>query len=115
MPFIKITTNQEISPEQQKAMFQDLTQLMVEELAKPKEYVQVQLASQGKIMFAGSEEPNAFVELRSLGFPEEKAKAVSKGICGLLEKNLNVPPERVFINFFDISRAMWGWKGSTFG
>jgi len=67
------------------------------------------------IVFAGSREASAFVELRSLGLPEDTARLLSEKICDLLEAELAIPSARVFIDFFDFPRPMWEWDGKTFG
>ncbi len=115
MPLLKIQVNTTISGEQAEALLSQGTALVVNEMNKPREYVQVVLEPDTAIAFAGTREPSAFVELRSLGLPEDLAKLLSEKICALLESELAIPPARVFINFFDFPRPLWGWDGKTFG
>ena len=115
MPLLKIQTNTGLSAEQSRALLSRGTDLIVEKMGKPREYVQVVVQPDQAIAFGGSTEPSAFVELRSLGMPEETAKTLSAEICGIMEQEASIPAARVFINFFDIPRPMWGWNGKTFG
>ena len=63
----------------------------------------------------GSGQPTAFAELRALDLSESMAKPFSAALAGFLEEKLSISPNRLFINFFDIPRPLWGWNGSTFG
>ena len=49
------------------------------------------------------------------GLTPEKNKIVSERICELLESELKVPRERMFLNFSDVPGTDWGWAGRTFG
>ena len=111
---MRIQTNVAVPEDKADALLSQGTDLIVNEMNKPREYVQVVLEPEVAIAFAGTREASAFVELRSLGLPEETAKILSEKICALLEAELAVPPARVFINFFDFPRPMWGWGGKTF-
>jgi len=115
MPLLKIQTNTDLSDAQNTALLDRGTQIVVEELRKPLDYVQVIVEGNQSIAFGGSKEPSAFVELRSLGLPGDTPKALSAAICALLETELGISPTRVFINFFDIERSHWGWNSETFG
>ena len=115
MPLLRIQTNVAVPADKVDALLSQGTDLIVNEMNKPREYVQVVLESEVAIAFAGSREASAFVELRSLGLPEDMAKLLSEKICDLLEVELAIPPSQVFINFFDFPRPMWGWNGKTFG
>jgi phenylpyruvate tautomerase len=114
MPLLKIQTNVSVPPDKTGALLQSLTDFVVREMNKPKDYVQTLLEPNQSLAFAGTSQPNAFVELRSLDLAENKTKALSAAIAALLEEHLGIPPGRVFINFFDVPRPMWGWNGSTF-
>ena len=115
MPLLRIQTNVAVSTDKADALLSQGTDLIVNVMNKPREYVQVVLGPEVAIAFAGSREASAFVELRSLGLPEDTAKLLSEKICDLLEVELAIPPARVFINFFDFPSPMWGWNGKTFG
>jgi hypothetical protein len=39
---------------------------------------------------------------------------MSQKICSYIEEELGVPPDRVFIDFRDLERNMFGWNGKTF-
>ena len=115
MPLLKIQTNVEVPRETAGKLLTQGTELLATHLKKPVDYVQVAVEPGLPIAFAGTEESTAFVEVRSLGFPEVAAVELTAALCSLLEAELGVPPGRVFLNFVDIPRPMWGWNGKTFG
>ncbi|MEM1057613.1 MAG: phenylpyruvate tautomerase MIF-related protein [Verrucomicrobiota bacterium] len=91
-----------------------LSPLVAEALGKAEDYVQVTIVPGALISFGGNTDaPSAFVALSSLELAKEKAKPLAKIICGELER-VGHPPERVFIEFTDASRSMFGWNGDTF-
>jgi len=112
MPYLKITTNKKV--ENKKELLDSFTKKIAKALEKPEKYFMTSLEDNTQIYFQGDFQPAAFVELRSIGLPENKTAELSKKICDMVEEHLNVPEERVYINFVDIKNTMWGWNGSTF-
>ena len=113
MPFLNIQTNQSVTPEQAQALISKASNLVASELGKPERYVMVALAPPVPMLFAGSDEPTAYLELKSIGLPESRTADLSKALCSLMA-DLNISPDRVYIEFADAPRAMWGWDSRTF-
>lgn len=83
-------------------------------LGKPENYVMVILQTNPAMLFAGSDEPLAYLELKSLGLPEDKTADFSSRLCTLVSELLGVAPERTYIEFSSPARHCWGWNHSTF-
>ena len=119
MPYLKIQTNQGFDSITEQAMLHEASSLVASELGKPESYVMVNIEPPGSMLFAGTDEPTAYLELKSIGLmeskhPEAKTKALSAALCKLINEKMNVPTERIYIEFADATRSMWGWNGSTF-
>lgn len=114
MPFVSVTTNVSLDAQTSETFLSDLTQLVVDKLNKPKDYVQVAVCGNQSMQFAGTAGPTAFVELRALGLNDDAAKLMSTELTALIHDSLSISPERIFINLLDIPRERWGWNGSTF-
>ncbi|QXP91947.1 phenylpyruvate tautomerase MIF-related protein [Methylococcus capsulatus] len=114
MPYLKIHMNREIEPGKSKALLAAASQRMASELGKPERYVMVELTSNPAMLFAGTDEPAAFVELKSIGLPAGKTKDLSQILCSLLQDSAGIAPARVYIEFTDVAGGFWGWNGSTF-
>lgn len=89
--------------------------MLAKETGKPERYVMVELTGGKDMLFAGSSEPLAFVECKSIGLSVQQAKSLSASISQLLASNLQLSAERVYIEFSNCPSDFWGWNGSTFG
>ena len=114
MPYLNIHVNRAQQPDQAKALLAKASQTLAKELGKPERYVMVELTENPLLLFAGTDEPAAYVELKSIGLPAGQTQSLSKVICSLLEDEAGIPPSRVYIEFSDAKGSFWGWNGSTF-
>ena len=114
MPYLKIQTNIPISKIAEPNVLKHASALVAKELGKPEEYVMIALQPNTPMMFAGTDDPVAFLELKSIGLPAQETKRLSQALCGLIHEHLGIRPERVYVKFIDVRRGMWGWKGDTF-
>ncbi len=83
-------------------------------LGKPESYVMVLVQANQSLSFAGSNDPAVYMELKSLGLPQDSTKALSKSLAELVQSELGVPADRVYIEFASPERHLWGWNSSTF-
>ncbi len=114
MPYLKIQTNQEIEAAAAQNLLSEASRLVAAQLGKPESYVMVALQPPLPMLFAGKPDATAYLELKSIGLPESKTAALSAALCELMETHLQIPKERIYIEFSDAPRAMWGWNGATF-
>ena len=113
MPYLKLQTN--ITVENKKQWMEGATSLLSDMLGKSQNYIMIAVEDGADMLFAGSDTPLAFMELKSIGLPESRAAAFSEKLCEHIRETLGIPPDRVYIEFTDVNRAMFGWKGKTFG
>lgn len=114
MPYLKIQSNQTIEPSQSGQFIRQASQLVADGLGKPERYVMVSLEPPVPMLFAGSDAPAVFMELKSIGLSESQTPALSASLCALAASGFGVDKERVYIEFQDAPRRMWGWNGDTF-
>lgn len=114
MPYLKIQTNVEREPGDAQPVLRRASQLVAERLGKPEKYVLVALETAVPLAFGGSEAPAAYLELKSIGLPHDRTTELSRALCGLMHDEFGVRPERVYIEFADAERTMWGYNGGTF-
>jgi phenylpyruvate tautomerase PptA (4-oxalocrotonate tautomerase family) len=115
MPYLKLNTNKSISNEESPQLLRQLSQLIANETGKPERYVMIELEGSKTMLFAGDNEPLAFIECKSIGLSITQSKSLSSSLCQLLENALHIPPERVYIEFSNAPAEYWGWNSSTFG
>ena len=113
MPLLKIQTNINLDEAQQQALLSQASQQVAEALGKPERYVMVVIQPQAPMLFAGDNSPLAYLELKSIGLPESQTADLSAILCHLMVE-YGIAAERVYIEFADAPRKMWGWNGGTF-
>lgn len=114
MPYLKIQTNLQFSEGKRKPVMSKASQLLAKQLGKPESYVMVLMEPGLSMLFGGTSEPTAFLELKSISLPENAVQSLAKALCGFMEEELGVQQERVYIEFSDARGKMWGWNGGTF-
>lgn len=114
MPYLKLKTNKQLSENKKKQVMNDLTSLLVKDLSKPERYIMIECEDEQNMIFGNSDELLVFIELRSIRLPEEKTGELTKSLTNFVKNNLEIPADRVFINFTNIQPHMWGFNGSTF-
>lgn len=114
MPLLKIQTNTKLPNDKRDALLKKASRAIAQQLGKPEDYMMVCLEAEQPILFAGTSEPAAFLDLKAIGLPMSKTAQLSALLCDLARSDLGVAGERVYINFADIPSHLWGWNGQTF-
>jgi len=114
MPLLKIQTNKALDADAGKALAATASGVVAGMLGKPEQYVMISIEHNPAMLFAGNDAPLAYLELKSIGLPDAKTAEFSATLAGMLEQQLGIPAERVYIEFADAARHLWGWNGSTF-
>ncbi len=115
MPYLAVATSADIPPQTAASFLKAASKAVATGTGKPEQYVMVKLARAEPMLFAGTEEPAAFLELKSIGFPAHGVQALAASLCELVAQHLAVPADRVYVVFTDVKAAMWGHDGRTFG
>ncbi|AFJ03588.1 putative ATLS1-like light-inducible protein [Methylophaga frappieri] len=111
MPYLNITTNQSVTDE--NALLKAASKTVASASGKPESYVMIRLNHNVAMSFAGSTDPAAILDYRSLGLPADR-KAFSDALCTLIEQQIGVSGSRTYISMTDSERQNWGWDHSTF-
>ena len=114
MPYLKINTNQKLDNDSEVELASAASPLLAKMLGKPESYIMIEVHSGVSMQFAGSTEPLAYLELKSIGLPEDKTQDLSLALCALIHENLGIDTDRIYIEFANADRHMWGWNSGTF-
>jgi phenylpyruvate tautomerase PptA (4-oxalocrotonate tautomerase family) len=114
MPFLKIQTNQILSQVDACSLASRSSRMVADLLGKPEAYVMVSVETATAMLFAGTEEPLAYLELKSIGLPKSITASAARALCDLVAAQTGVAASRIYIEFTDAPRDMWGWNGDTF-
>ena len=114
MPLLSITTNQPLADADRPQALKQLSTSVAQALGKPERYVMVSYQHNPDMLFGASDAPLAYLELKSIGLPSDKTSALSACLAEAMQSHLGIPADRVYIEFADAQRHMWGWDGGTF-
>ena len=112
LPLINLRTNLS-GLDEPEALLRKLSTALAEATGKPEAYVMTLFEANVPMTFAGSSDPCAYVEIKSIGALSPPSMA--KQFCKLIEDSIGVSKDRVYIGFDDVPAASWGWNGRTFG
>lgn len=113
MPYLSILTNATLAPQTESSLTAASSKILANELGKPEAYVMVAVQSIRTLRFGGTDDPAAFLDLRSIGLPGNLNR-IAAALTALLGEHGRIPAGRVFISFTDIPAARWAHDGSTF-
>lgn len=113
MPYLKIQTNLALDRDTANQLMASASKLISQELGKPEEFVMIALEREEYMFFNGSEAPVAFLELKSIGLPGRRTMTLSQALSEMIEAEVPVRRDRIYIKFIDVQRGMWGWNGKT--
>lgn len=114
MPLLTIQTNQPLEPALTRGLLKSASEAVASALGKPEQYVMVNATVNDNMLFAGSDAPLAYLELKSIGLPDDRTRDLSQTLCTLLHDQLGIEENRIYIEFANAERHMWGWNGATF-
>lgn len=114
MPTVMIKTNATIEQSTRPEILRATSRTVSQMLGKPEGYVMVILEQVPDMLFGGDPAPLAYLELKSLGLPEDRGATYSATLCDLIEEQLGVAPNRVYIELSAPPRHLFGFDGGTF-
>ena len=117
MPLIIIKTNvSEVLPETREAIHEQGQTALSSILQKSRDFVMSILELGQDMSFAGNSSAScAYVEIKNVGtMNPEISLELSKEITRNLNEHLGVDPKRIYIEFQQSERHLWGWNSKTF-
>lgn len=116
MPLIKIKSSvSKTNSSVVESLLKSLSCKMANHFCKPESYVMTAFESDAQMTFGGTFDPVCYVEVKNIGkMTPEQTKSISKDFCQEIKDKLGVPTSRIYIEFSNAERTMWGWNGGTF-
>ncbi len=115
MPLVSVQVTKDIEEGTETESFlKALSEIVARQTGKPEAYCMT-ILSKASIMMAGVPRPAAFVEVRAIGgLSASVTRQLSGELCFLISSHLDIPKDRIYLNFFEIAPSNWGWNGATF-
>jgi phenylpyruvate tautomerase len=117
MPLIQLDTSFVFSDQNKKqAITKMLSQMAAEGTGKPERYVMACVRDNVAMTMSGAPGPCALVTIKAIGgLSKSVNQALTAKVSQFLQKELSIPPNRVFVTFEELAPTNWGWDGKTFG
>ncbi|MFQ5754701.1 MAG: phenylpyruvate tautomerase MIF-related protein [Acidiferrobacterales bacterium] len=90
MPYLNIETNHPVDEVVRNSVLPKLSALIAAQLGKSETYVMVSFAPPHPMLFAATNDPCAYLSLKSIGLPSAKTPALSAALCQLVEEELGI-------------------------
>ena len=110
MPFINISTS--VKVKDKKRLIKEIILLISSLTNKSKRFVMAKLEDDSQLYF-DDEGPCCFLEIKSIG--SINPAKMANPVCNLINENIGIPPDKIYISFEDVPASMWVWNGKTFG
>lgn len=115
MPCAIVESNVNLDVPKAKAFINDVSKTLAKTIGKPEAYCMAGYNHCIAMLMGGSDLPCAFINLSSIGnINAHNNNIVSKALSEVCTKHLEVPADRVYINFNDVKSFNWGYNGATF-
>jgi phenylpyruvate tautomerase len=114
MPYLSIHTNANVADVRQSELLAAASKIAAAHLGKPEEYMMVSITPVGRLIFGGSENPGAFLELRSIGVPDGKRNLLCAELTELIGGKCGIAKNRIYFVMIDVEAKLWGHNGKTF-
>ncbi|MCC8073143.1 MAG: hypothetical protein LIO62_03335 [Clostridiales bacterium] len=112
MPFIELKTNQKITTDK-SVIKSELGNAITAIPGKSEGFLMVEISDSLAMWFKGSDEPCAMFEVSIFGTASDSAyDDLTKRLCFIAEKYLNVPPNRTYVKYTEIEH--WGYNNFNF-
>ena len=113
MPFINTTTNVKISEDKRELLKFELGEAIAL-LGKSESWLMLSFDDEREMFFKGkNSSPMAFVDISVFGHSsDEQCESMTKEVCRILNKELNIPNDMIYIKFSGTNQ--WGWNNMTF-
>ena len=117
MPLIKVQSSvANPGKNQVESLLTTLSGKLAKHLGKPESYVMTAFEADVPMTFGGTLDPVCYVEIKNIGkMQPDQTSAMSADFCTEIETELGVPANRIYIEFADAQRHLWGWNKTTFG
>jgi len=90
--------------------------LLAEQIGKSVEYVMVLVRTGESISFAkDNDTPCAYMEVKNVGeLSSDLTERLTNKLSNLLSEILGVTIDRIYVEYQESARHLWGWDGKTF-
>ncbi len=114
MPFLLIKTNIALDKTMRETVLNQASTVIARTTGKPEKFIMVNVCGGEDLLFGAKSAPAVYMEMKSVGLSQGQVPVLSKALTEMIESRLQVPGNRVYIEFSSVPGNMWGYNGETF-
>lgn len=116
MPYIDSSVSCKLTCEKKEKLKSKLGKAIEILEGKSEELLFIRFKDSESLYFQGKElENGAVIEIKMIGCKSKYEKeALTKKICGIYNKYLNIDPKNIYIIFTEVASENWGWNCELF-
>ena len=117
MPLIQLETSYVFADQNKKqAIAKALSQIAADGTGKPEQYVMAGVQDNVAMTMSGAAGPCALVTVKGVGGLNKSVnQSIAAKVSQLLQKELKMPQDRIYLTFEEFAPTHWAWDGKTFG
>ena len=117
MPLIELDTSCDLlTQEKREGLARQLSRLAAQGIGKPEQYVMACVRDNVAMSMSGTSEAAALVLVKSIGgLSRDVNQGLAAEISSVLQAELGIAAERIYLTFTELPPTHWGWKAGTFG
>lgn len=114
MPYIEIKTNTAIPKTNEISIKSKIAEVLTASFpSKTENWLMLDFTENSRMYFGGKDDPCAMVQIALFGKGNAAGfDKMTDGVCSLIEKELGIPADRVYVKYEEVSH--WGWNGNNF-
>lgn len=116
MPLLKIQiSHPSVSESSSSTLQSEGAAIISQEIGKSLDFVMVLVEVGASASFGGKSLPVAYLEVKNVGELIPKVtSSLAQRLSALIVDELSIPKDRIYIEFQESERRLWGWNGETF-
>jgi phenylpyruvate tautomerase len=116
MPLIELETSCDLETQgRRQELATQLSGLAAQGIGKPEQYVMACVRDNAAMSMSGTSEATALVSVKSIGgLSREVNQTLASEISSVLQAELGIGAERVYLTFTELPPTHWGWNAGTF-
>lgn len=117
MPYLDFALSKPVSREKTEWIKAEAAKIMQRHAGKGEAWLYLRISGEQTLFFKGFPVDNGgVVEVKLVGsLSGAQKKEITSEICQLLQNELKMAPDQIYIIFTEVKGENWGWNGQTFG
>lgn len=117
MPYVDYALAGAVSATQAEQVKTETARIISQYAGKSEQWLYVRVNPNQLLFFQGEQvQGGAVAEVKLVGsLSQTQKQEITTGLGRLLQKELSIPAEKIYVIFTEVKGENWGWNGRLFG